>query len=469
MERMEKRPMPSCILPVRLLRSAGGIFILFLLLSFTAAGSEAASTVPGSFSEIVKLRAKSVVNISTTMIVKEKMRSFPFFPEGDLYGRERKMRRQSLGSGFIIDSEGYILTNNHVIEKAEDIRVRLWDESEYKARVVGKDRKTDIALIKIDADKPLPVAPLGDSDVIEVGDWVLAIGNPFGLGHTVTAGIVSAKGRVLGSGPYDDFIQTDAAINPGNSGGPLFNTNGEVVGINTAIFSTSGGNIGIGFATPVNIAKDIITALKEKGHVERGWLGVTVQKVTPEIARTFGLDKPEGAIIADITPGSPAEKAGMKRGDIIIAYNEREVKDMHILPRLVAATPVGTTVPVKVFRDGKEVILQVTIERLGEGVTTPDSVIAKILGIRARTLHPAIAEQFGIRDGGGIIVTDVRDEGPAARENIRKGDIILEVNRKRVTTVEELATSLKDIEKGDTILLLIKRKTGYLYISMRIE
>ncbi|RMG01539.1 MAG: DegQ family serine endoprotease [Nitrospirae bacterium] len=438
---------------------------LFLLLSLPV---ESASTVPPSFSDIVKLRAKSVVNISTTKIIRQKLDRFPFFPDED-YGKERKLRRQSLGSGFIIDSEGYILTNFHVIDKAEDIQVRLWDESEYTARVIGKDQKTDIALIKIDTDRQLPVAPLGDSDKLEVGDWVLAIGNPFGLGHTVTAGIVSAKGRVLGSGPYDDFIQTDAAINPGNSGGPLFNTDGEVVGINTAIFSTSGGNIGIGFATPINIAKEIITALKEKGHVERGWLGVTVQKVTPEIAESFGLSEPKGAIIADITPGSPAEKAGLKRGDIILAYKDMEVTDMHILPRLVASTPVGAKVPIKVFRDGKEIVLEVVIERLGEGISTPSALIEKVLGIRARTLHPAIAEQYGIRDGGGVIVTDVREDGPAARENIKKGDIILQINRKRVTTVEELATQLKDVEKGDTILLLIKKKTGYIYISMRLE
>ena len=442
-------------------------FILIFALSL--ASGAFGTPVPESFSSIVKLRARSVVNISTTRIYKERGLPFPFSSEQTPQEREKKFRRQSLGSGFIIDKDGYILTNYHVIDKAEDIRVRLWDETEYKATVIGKDQKTDIALIKIYSKKTLPVAPLGDSDALEVGDWVIAIGNPFGLGNTVTAGIVSAKGRILGSGPYDDFIQTDAAINPGNSGGPLFNINGEVVGINSAIFSTSGGNIGIGFAIPINIAKDIVTSLKEKGHVERGWLGVTVQKVTPEIAEKFGLKESYGAIIADITPGSPADKAGMKRGDIIIKYNDKKIEDMHVLPRLVAASPVESTVPVTVFRNGREVVLEVTIVKLKEGIATPQTIIEKTLGIMTKTLHPAIAEQFGIKDGGGVVVIRVNEEGPAARENIHKGDIILELNRKRITSVEEMASILKVVDKGDTVLLLIKRKTGYIYISTRVD
>ncbi len=427
-----------------------------------------AAQVPESFSSIVKLRAKSVVNISTTTIVKEKAQAFPFFP-GLPFDDERIHKRRSLGSGFIIDKEGYILTNYHVIDKAQDIRVRLWDESEYKAEVIGKDQKTDIALIKINTDKTLPVAPLGDSDLLEVGDWVVAIGNPFGLGHTVTAGIVSAKGRILGAGPYDDFIQTDAAINPGNSGGPLFNLNAEVVGINTAIFSTSGGNIGIGFAIPINLAKDIIISLKEKGYVERGWLGVTVQKITPDIAKAFGLEEAGGALVADITKGSPAEKGGLKRGDVIIEYDGKKVKDMYELSRYVASTPIGATIPVKVYRDGKLIELKITIEKLSEQTYTPETFIEKVFGMRVKTLHPAIAEQYGIKDGGAIMVTGVDEMSPASRENIRKGDIILEVNRKRVSSVEEMATLLKDIRRGETVIMLLKRNSGYIFVSLKVE
>ncbi len=431
-------------------------------------GPASASAVPETFSGIVKLRAKSVVNISTTRIIKEKTKPFTFSPDTPYSNEEKKLRRQSLGSGFIIDENGYILTSNHVIDRADDIRVKLWDETEYKATVVGRDPKTDIALIKVEADRPLPVAPLGDSDALEVGDWVLAIGNPFGLGLTVTAGIVSAKGRVLGSGPYDDFIQTDAAINPGNSGGPLFNLNGEVVGISTAIFSTSGGNTGIGFAIPINLAKDILLSLKKEGFVERGWLGVTVQKVTPEIAESFGLRDRQGALVTDVTKDSPADRAGIQRGDIIVGYNGKKIEDMHELPRLVASTPVGTGVNLKIFREGKELDLNVIIEKLGKGIETPELVIEKILGLRTKTMPPAIAEQFGIRDGGAVLVLGVIDNSPAQRQNIRKGDVILEVNRKRVTSTEEMASVIKKLDKGDAVLLLMKRNTGYIYVSIRL-
>ncbi|RMG71209.1 MAG: PDZ domain-containing protein, partial [Nitrospirae bacterium] len=275
--------------------------------------------------------------------------------------------------------------------------------------------------------------------------------------------------RVLGTGPYDDFIQTDAAINPGNSGGPLFNVDAEVVGISTAIFSTSGGNIGIGFAIPINVVKNVVKSLKEKGYVERGWLGVTVQKVTPEIAKSFGLDRPRGALVADVTKGSPAEKAGVQRGDIIIEYNGNPIEGMYELPRLVASTPVGSTVEMKVFRDREVKTLTVTIERLAEGSATPEGLIARVLGLRVKTLHPAIAEQYGIKDGGAVIVVGVAEGSMAEEENIHKGDIIIEVNRKRITTVEELADLVKDLRKGDSVLLLLKRASGYIYISLKVR
>jgi serine protease Do len=327
-----------------------------------------------SFSELVKHAAPSIVNISTTTVIKGPDLRDRFFgpsnPFGDFFGDDffgkffgdtprREFKQRSLGSGFVIDKEGFILTNNHVIEKAQSIKVKLSDEKEYDAEVVGKDAKTDIALIKINAKHDLPIANLGDSDKLEVGDWVMAVGNPFGLEHTVTAGIVSAKGRVIGAGPYDDFIQTDASINPGNSGGPLFNLKGEVVGINTAIIS---GGQGIGFAIPINIAKDMLSQLKSKGKVVRGWLGVIIQRVTPDIAKSFGLKESEGALVSDIMEQSPAEKAGIKTGDVIISYNGKKIKDMDTLPRLVGSTEIGKKVKVGIIRDGKQIETEVVIE-----------------------------------------------------------------------------------------------------------
>ena len=284
---------------------------------------------------------------------------FPPFPPGGF-------RRQGSGSGFIIRQDGVILTNNHVVEDAKEITVILTDKREYSAKVIGRDPKTDLAVLKIASKGDLPVAQLGDSDALRVGDWVIAIGNPFGLSNTVTVGIVSAKGRVIGAGPYDDFIQTDAAINPGNSGGPLFNSRGEVVGMNSAIFSQSGGNIGIGFAIPINVAKQLLPELETNGSVTRGWLGVSIQQLTPELARSLGLDEARGALVADVTSSGPAEKGGMKRGDVIVSYDGKKIEDSAALPALVAATPVGKTVPVEVVRTGKSKTLAVTVSGLVE-------------------------------------------------------------------------------------------------------
>lgn len=440
------------------------VFALLIL-----AGQSASAILPVSFSSIVKLRAKSVVNISTTKIIRKRPPLIPSLPGSPFFGKERKLKRQSLGSGFIIEENGYILTNYHVIDKAKDIRVKLWDETEYKAAVVGTDPKTDLALIKVEPDSPLPIAPLGNSDTLEVGDWIIVIGNPYGLGHTVTAGIVSAKSRVISSGPYDDFIQTDAAINPGNSGGPLFNTNGEVSGISTAIYSPSGGSVGIGFAIPINIAKEIVSLLKEKGVVERGWLGVTAQKVTSEIAESFGLHDIRGALVTDTAADSPAREAGLLRGDILLEYNGQKIVNLHILTRLVALTPVGTTVPLVVFRNGREVSLDVKIKKLKEDIVPPDQALEDRLGIKAKTLHQALAEQSGITDGGAVIISEVLQESIAARKNIQKDDIILEINRKRVKSINELVAALSSIKKESAILLLIKRGTGYLYVSIKPE
>jgi serine protease Do len=326
----------------------------------------------GSFAQLAKMASPAVVNIGAVRVTGKK----DLLPFGDLLGEdnplnrlfkrffgdhgERGLRQGSLGSGFIIDKGGYILTNNHVVENAEEIQVTLPEGKKFEAKIVGRDPKTDIALIRIDAGTPLTPLPLGDSDQAEVGDWVLAIGCPFGLGNTVTAGIVSAKYRKIGSGPYDDFIQTDASINPGNSGGPLLNTKGEVIGINTAIFSQSGGSIGIGFAVPINMAKDLLPQLK-KGEVVRGWLGVSIQKVTPDLADKFGLAEAKGALVSDVTQGGPADKAGIVRGDVIVSFDGKEIKTMADLPYIVGGTPVGKTVKVEIIRKRENKSLEVKV------------------------------------------------------------------------------------------------------------
>jgi serine protease Do len=319
----------------------------------------------------------SVVNISATKVIEAK-RFMPFgrfsdphHPFRDFFERffgdqmPRKFKQQSLGSGFIIDAEGFILTNNHVVEQTDEIIVTLNDEREFKASIVGRDPKTDLALIRIEANGSLNPLPLGDSNEIRVGDWVMAIGNPFGLGHTVTAGIVSGKYRRIGLGAYDDFIQTDASINPGNSGGPLLNTKGEAVGINTAIFSRTGGNMGIGFATPINLAKDLLPQLK-KGKVVRGWLGVVIQKITPELKDKLDLKTEKGALVADVSEGGPADKAGIKRGDVIVSFDGKTIEDMQDLPYVVASTSVGKEVVVRILRNGKKMDLRVKVGEMKE-------------------------------------------------------------------------------------------------------
>src|SRR4030066_441126 len=332
-----------------------------------------------SFVAVAKEMNPAVVNISTEKMVKGGENVFRhYFGPGspdprdffgdDFFDRffgeqpEKEHKERSLGSGFIISQDGYILTNNHVVAGADKIKIRLSNEKEYNGKIIGKDEKTDVAVIKVETKENLPFVSLGDSDFLEVGEWVMAIGNPFGLEHTVTVGVVSAKGRVIGAGPYDNFIQTDASINPGNSGGPLFNTKGEVVGINTMIFSPSGGNVGIGFAIPVNMAKELLPQLREKGKVTRGWLGVMIQHVTPELAESFGMSKEKGALIADVVKGSPAEVAGIKRGDIVLRYNGNDVDKMNDLSRLVAATLVGKEVELLILREGKEMRVKVKIE-----------------------------------------------------------------------------------------------------------
>ncbi|MBI3754318.1 MAG: DegQ family serine endoprotease [Deltaproteobacteria bacterium] len=448
--------------------------------------TEPAQLEPNSFVKLAKELNPVVVNISTTQVVKQKpMVPFPEFknPFEDFFGDEfrnfgeapeREFKRQSLGSGFIINKEGYILTNNHVIENAEEIIVTLAEKGgkEYKAKVVGRDARLDVALIKIDANGDLPVAALGDSDKLEIGEWVMAIGNPFGLGHTVTAGIVSAKGRVIGAGPYDNFIQTDAAINPGNSGGPLFNLRGEVIGINTAIIA---GGQGVGFATPINMVKDILLQLKEKGMVTRGWIGVSIQEVTPDLAKSFGLKEKQGALVSSVNKGEPADKGGIQAGDVIVEFDGKEIKEVNDLPRAVASISPGKSVKVKIIRDGKEKILTVTVGKMKEeeeaaaveekGEKAPE----KRLGLAVQSITPDIARRLELKDTEGVVVTQVRPDSPAAAEGIKSGDVIKEVNRKEVKNFKEYKEAMKAASKSDTILFRIIRGGNTFYVAITVK
>ncbi|GAB4228448.1 MAG: DegQ family serine endoprotease [Deltaproteobacteria bacterium] len=436
--------------------------------------------VPVDIPQLFKEVSPAVVNISTTQVVKfnrPRMRS-PFGQQdpfedffNNFFGRmPREQKRRSLGSGFIVSPDGFILTNNHVVEKADEVTVTLLDKEEFKAKVVGTDPKIDIALIKIDAKRKLTYVALGDSDRLDVGEWVVAIGNPFGLGHTVTAGIVSAKGRIIGSGPYDDFIQTDASINPGNSGGPLFNLKGEVVGINTAIIQ---GGQGIGFATPIQLAKSVLGQLKDKGKVTRGWLGVYIQRLTPEAAESLGLPGKRGALVSDVTSGGPAEKAGIRSGDVIVAFNGKEIRDEHDLPQAVASTKPGTAVNVKILREGKESTIAVTIAEMeGEpGRPAGGHDLPKDLGLTVQDITPEIAQRFDIENRKGAVVTDVADGSPAEAAGFNEGDIvraILHQNRRNpVSNAADFAKLVKKFRNEKTILFLVERGDARILLTVK--
>jgi len=448
------------------------------------AGAQASSIVPGapsSFSDLVSGVRDSVVNISTVKIVKGRdFRTFqsPFGKEDpfhDFFDRffkdqiPREYRQRSLGSGFVIDKDGFILTNNHVVEKTDEIKVVLSNDKTYDAEVVGKDSKTDLALIKIDADAPLKPLPLGDSDALKVGDWVVAIGNPFGLEHTVTAGIVSAKYRRIGTDSYANFIQTDASINPGNSGGPLLNTRGEVVGINSAIYSQSGGSIGIGFAVPVNLAKDLLPQLKE-GKVIRGWLGVMIQQVTPELQDKLGLEDQKGALVADVTQGGPAEKAGIERGDVIVSYAGKEVREMNDLPMMVGTTPVGSRVSMEIVRNGKRKTIEVKIGELKEEAGAGEEALESrtTLGMRVEDVTPENARKYNIEEETGVLVVEVEADSPAGEAGLKPGDVILEVDQKVVGDLRAYQDLISGYGKGDTILFLVKRAGNTMYMTMDV-
>jgi serine protease Do len=380
-------------------------------------------------------------------------------------------KQHGLGSGVIVSPDGYILTNNHVVGGAEEIHVTLMDKREFTAKVIGKDSKTDLALIKIDSKEPLPVALLGDSDASEVGDWVVAIGNPFGFTLTTTAGIVSAKQRNnITGGNYDDFIQTDASINPGNSGGPLFNTSGQVIGINTAIYSRTGTNAGIGFAIPVNLAKHVMDQLKQHGRVVRGWLGVEIQEVTPDLAQSFGLAKPEGALIASTEKDGPAAKAGLERGDVVLKFDGKDVHDEHELPVLVADTLINRKVPVELIRNGKHKTLDVTVGELKEAQvqTAKAEEPGTNWGMQVGDVTPEIASQFHLPADKGVVVRHVAPDSPAQDAGIQPGDMILEVDHDKVASVNDFLAKAKAAKTSNkSALLLVQRGGATIYMVIK--
>lgn len=441
------------------------------------------------FTRLVEQYSPTVVNIST----KQKVRGIsgmphgleiPDFPKGtpwdDLLRRffgegggdsipEHNAR--SLGSGFIIDSDGYILTNNHVVEGADEILVRLSDRRELVAEVVGADKRSDIALLKVEADK-LPVVKLGSSDKLKVGEWVMAIGSPFGFDHSVSAGVVSALGRSLPSENYVPFIQTDVAINPGNSGGPLFNLDGEVVGINSQIYSRTGGFMGLSFAIPIDVAMDVVSQIKEQGYVSRGWLGVLIQDVTRDLAESFGMERPHGALVAQVLDDSPAKKAGIEVGDIIVEFNGKEIAYSSDLPHLVGRTRVDSTARVKVLRNGKQRTLKV---RIGELPAEEELQLARAdsrqvnsdrLGLQVKDLTADQRKELEIASGG-VLVMKV-DEGAAASAGISRGDVIVKLNNKEVKDARQFRELVDELPEGRSVPVLVIRRNGPLFLALRV-
>src|SRR5215471_16774036 len=440
-----------------------------------------AQPVQPAFVELAKQLKPAVVNISSKQVEEKAARgrspfggeeNDPFQEFFDRFfggrGNPRRRQRPSLGSGFIINSTGYIVTNNHVVEGATEIKVTLATQEEFDATLVGRDPKTDVALIKVKSSKPLPTVPFGNSDALEVGEWVLAIGNPFGLGHTVTSGIVSAKGRIIGAGPYDDFIQTDASINPGNSGGPLFNMRGEVIGINTAIVS---GGQGIGFATPINLAKEVLLQLHEKGSVTRGWLGVAIQHISPDLLKAFNLTDTHGALVSDVMSDGPAAKAGLQRGDVIVGFNGHSVQDSTELPRMVAALAPGTKVPVDVLRSGKKQAISVTLGTLEEekeaSAKPQTSNAEESLGLQVEAITPDLARSLRLDNAKGVVVSQVAPESPAAEAGIRRGDIVREVNRQPVTDMQSYTEATSRLTPDSPALFLLERRGSSLYVALK--
>ena len=484
---------------------------LAALVFFGTAPAPARADGPPGFEDLAENLSPTVVNVSTTgkvpaaMAHRPELPQLPDLPPGspfeeffkDFYDKyknneqaqpEEKM--SSLGSGFVVDANnGYIVTNNHVIKDADEIKVTLHDNTTLDATLVGTDEKTDVAVLKVKPVKPLVAAQWGDSDTAKVGSWVLAIGNPFGLGGTVTAGIVSARQRDISAGPYDDFIQTDASINRGNSGGPMFNMKGQVVGVNTAIFSPSGGSVGIGFAIPSNIVHGVVDQLVKYGKTKRGWLGVRIQEVTPEIADSLGLDRAKGAMVSSVTPKGPAEAAGIKSGDVILTFNGKDIDSVHKLPRIVAESEVGKLATLTVWRKGKSETLTVT---LGQLETAEESGMLKTgakepkeeakpetkatpldsLGVSLAPLTDAARDQYALpKSLHGVLITDVKRDGRAAEKGIAPGDVIAEVDQAEVSAPEDVIQKVEAADKAGhaSVLLFVGRKDDMRFVAIKLK
>lgn len=469
--------------------------IILTLVSVLAAAlpGRCQTGAPASFADLAEQYGPTVVNIYSTQTIRSRNLPYDYYfnfndeqipemfrhffdtPQAPHQQAMPTQKSTSLGSGVIASADGYILTNNHVVNNADEINVRMANAEEYRAKVIGKDPKSDLALIKIEPKHELHYVTFGDSDTLRVGDWVLAIGNPFGFEQTVTAGIVSGKGRTIGDGPYQNFIQTDASINPGNSGGPLFNMAGQLMGINTAIFSRSGGNIGLGFAIPANMAKSVFTQLKDTGKVTRGMIGVAIQPVTPDLATQFKLDRAIGALVGQVTPGGPAEQAGIRTGDIILKYQGQFINQGNMLPALVAETPVGTKAQIVLFRDGHEQTVEVIIgvlpqdrsasEEMSAGNTMDDD-----LGFTVQDLTPELAQSLGIEEQSGLLVTDVRPGSIAAEASLQRGDLIVEAGigdqREALKTAKDLENMLT-ANSGENILLLVRSKKQSRFVLLK--
>jgi serine protease Do len=447
-----------------------------------------ARPAPDTFADLVDQLIPAVVNISTTQTVETSAGSDEQMDElfREFFDRQRReqtpRRATSMGSGFLIDAAGYIVTNNHVVSEADVVTVRMQDEREFKAEIIGRDEKTDLALIKIESSEPLPYLRWGDSGQLRIGDWVIAIGNPFGLGGSVTAGILSARHRNINAGPYDDFLQTDASINRGNSGGPMFNMDGEVIGISTAIFSPTGGSVGIGFAIPASIARTVVDQLREYGKPRRGWLGVRIQSVNEELAEGLRLPTSKGALIANVTKDGPAEKAGIQQGDVVLRFDGKQVDEMRKLPLMVAETPVDKTVEVTIWRQGKELTVQVTVGELDETQTaalesgsdaSPQTgEVQTTLGLALAEISPELREQFQLSDdASGVVVTEVKPEGPASEKGLQPGDVIVEVDQKSVSTPADVAQKVGEARSNGyrVVTLLIYRNGDFQWVALRIE
>ena len=502
--------------PARRLTSlavAAGMVVSIFGASLTLAASAQARGTPDGFADLAEKLLPAVVNISTTQNAKPAtggtgrqrggeqgtQPEIPQFPPGspfedlfkDFFDRQQREGSRpsrpvmSLGSGFVVDPSGIMVTNNHVIADADEIKVILQDDTELTAKLIGRDAKVDVAVLKVEPKTPLVAVPWGDSSKIRVGDWVVAIGNPFGLGGTVTAGIVSARGRNIKSGPYDDFIQTDASINKGNSGGPLFNMDGQVIGINTAIFSNSGGSVGIGFSTPSELAQPVVQQLRDFGRTKRGWLGVRIQSVTDEIADSLGLDRPRGALIAGVNDNGPAQKAKIEVGDVILTFDGKPVPNMSQLPRLVAETPIGRDAPVEIWRKGKTIQTKVKVGELDE--TADDQVAAltpapkqsgpakgteknvDLLGLKIAPITADLRKKYDLKgDVNGVVVTEVNPNGPAAQKDIRPGDVIVEVAQSEVKTTDDVIGKVKGAQdsKRKAVLLLILRAGDLRFLTV---